>query len=286
MGLVSDILGGGGDVPEYKPYSTRSGVGRTRVRGDVITTTLDPRYQAISEALTGGLAGGMRTGMTPEELALGAAATGRGLGFLEAMGPADPFAAAETQFGRMEEILAPGREQARAELEGKLLRQGRLGSTGGARTQAALEESIEQSRRAGLVEALQQATGLQAHQAQMAGALGGLGIGVGETQFGRQMGALSGALGLEQAPLAFAQLGTSLSGQRSQHQIAQAQMEAQKMQALMGGLGGLASGFMTGGMGPLFSAGAGALTGGLNIGGYNPAAAGGGQWGTMGGLWT
>lgn len=248
MGLL-DVLGGSADLPEFKAYDTVSGVGSTDIEGDRITTSLDPRFAAISEALTGGLAGGLSSSLSPEQLAFGQQATETGAGFLQSAGQFDPFAAAETQFGRMEEILAPGRDRARESLEGRLLRQGRLGSTGGGRTQEGLETAIEQSRRSNLYDAFGQAQGVQQQQANLAQLFGGLGLGIEQGQFQQQLGGLQGALGLEQAPLAFAEFGSSLSGQRSQHQQAQAQLEAQRNQALMGMIGGVGSGLMSGGMG-------------------------------------
>ena len=266
MGLL-DVLGGGGSVPDYKAYDTVSGVGSTMVDGDRITTQLDPRFAAISEALTGGLAGGISPSLSPEQLAFGREATGAGAGFLRNLGSFDPFEAAQTQFGRMEEILAPGRERARESLEGRLLRQGRLGSTGGGRTQEGLETAIERSRQQSLYDAFGQAQGVQAQQGQLAQMLGGLGLGVEQGQFQRQMGGLQGALGLEQSPLAFAEFGSSLSGQRSQHQQAQAMADAQNMQALMGFAGGIGSGFLSSGAGFSFpSFGGGSMNTGSTAG--------------------
>ena len=263
MGGLSGLLGGGADVPDYKPYSTTSGVGSTKVVDDQITTTLDPRYQAISEQLTGGLAG-YTPGLSAGARELGAGATaGAGMFMQGAM--RDPTELGRSQFELMESILSPGRERARTSLEERLLAQGRLGSSGGALTQGALETSIEESRRKSLYDALMQGQQVQQQQAGLFNLFGQYGLGAEQAQEASLFRGLQGALGLEMAPLSYAQLGTSLSGQRSQHQQFQAQMEAQKNQALMGMVGGLASGFMTGGTSFALPA----LTGGLGLPGMD-----------------
>jgi len=247
------ILGGGATMPEYKPYSTESGVGSVAVKGDQITATLDPRYRALVDQLTGGFQ--VTPSLSQEQLGLGRQATEAGAGFLKQLGSFDPFAAAETQFGRMEEILSAGRARDRSSLEGKLLRQGRLGSTGGGVEQEALEGAIEQSRRQGLVEALGQAQGIQAQQAQLGTQLGAFGGTIEQQQLQRMLESLGSAMSVEQLPIMAGQLGATLSGQRSQHQQAKAEFDAANAGAgwgdiLAGGLtaAGTAFGGPLGGM--------------------------------------
>lgn len=84
-----------------------------------------------------------------------------GQGFLGQVGAFDPFAAAETQFNRLEAILNPAREQQRQAQESRLYAQGRLGSTGGGLEQQAFQTAIEQQRAQNLINALGQAQDIQ-----------------------------------------------------------------------------------------------------------------------------
>lgn len=233
---------GGSDIPEFTPYSTTSGVGDVRVKGDVVDISLDPRYQKIVESLTEGLARDIRPGLSREQLALGAAATQRGAGFLDELAVTDPFDIAERQFGRMEEILAPGRERRREALEARLLRQGRLGSTGGGISEEALETAIEQERRQGLVESLGLGHQVQAQQADLGTRLGAFGTDIENQQLQRLLQALGSATAVEALPTELSRVATALSGQRSQHQIAAAQDAG-------GGFGDILGGALSAGLG-------------------------------------
>lgn len=247
MGVLDDILGGG-DAPEFRPFSTTSDVGDVRVKGDVVDIRLDPRYREIVSALTGSLPGALRPSLSPEQLALGEAATARGAGFLDELGVTDPFDIAERQFARMEEILEPGRARRREDLEARLLRQGRLGSTGGGISEEALETAIEQERRTGLLESLDLGHRIQRQQAELGTQLGGFGSDIENLQLQRLLQSLGSATALEALPAELANVATTLTGQRSQHEIAAREFES-------GGFGDL--------LGGALSAGLAAYTGGL-----------------------
>jgi len=224
MGSLDSLFGGGADVPAYTPFGGTSGFGTVGFEGDRAQVTLDPRYQSAVDQLLGGFQGVSPT-LSPEQLALGTQATERGGAFLEQLGT-DPFAIAEQQFQRMEDILRPERERTRTATTEQLLAQGRLGSTGGARTQEALETAIEQSRRAGLTEAFGQAQGVQAQQAALGQQLGAFGLSTEQQQLQRMLQSLGAAQATEAMPLQLADYLSTLSGQRSQHQVAAAELES------------------------------------------------------------
>lgn len=76
----------------------------------------------------------------------------------------------------MEELMAGDRHRARQEQEAKLFAQGRLGSTGGALEQEALESAISDQQIKNMLSAMTQAQGLQSQEYnQWANALGLLG---------------------------------------------------------------------------------------------------------------
>jgi len=240
MGMLDNLFGGS-EAPAYSPYAGTSGFGSIGFEGDQAQVTLDPRYQAIVDQLLGGFQG-VSPSLSPEQLALGGRATERGGAFLDQLG-ADPFDIAEKQFQRMEDILRPERERTRTATTEQLLAQGRLGSTGGARTQEALETGIEQSRRAGLAEAFGQAQGVQAQQAQLAQQLSGFGLGIEQQQLQRMLQSLGSAQATEAMPLELANYLATLSGQRSQHQI-----EAEKLRSAGGGFGDVLGGALSAGL--------------------------------------
>lgn len=201
MGFLDDLgkgFGIGGDgvtTPEFSMIPGSYGVGGVRYEDGELKSSLDPKYQAIVDQLLG-----MRE-LSPEQQAFGTQATGAATGFLREAAATDPFDMAERQFARMEEILNPVREKERTSLEGRLLRQGRLGSTGGGETQGAFEEAIDQSRRQGLYDAFQQAQGVQRQQADLANLFGGIGRTTEQTNLDRMLAALGSATATEAMPL-------------------------------------------------------------------------------------
>jgi hypothetical protein len=60
---------------------------------------------------------------------------------ITAAGAFNPEQQAQARFARLQEVLAPGRERARNQLESRLLAQGRLDSSGGALQTQSLEEA-------------------------------------------------------------------------------------------------------------------------------------------------
>lgn len=223
MAGFSDIFGGGADVPAYQPFTGTSGLGSIDFEGDRAKVSLDPRYRDIVNQLLGGFQG-VSPSLSPEQLALGTQATQRGGAFLEQLG-ADPFDIAEKQFARMEDILRPERERTRTATSDLLLSQGRLGSTGGGRTQEAQEAGFERSRRAGLAEAFGQAQGVQAQQAQLGQQLGAFGLSTEQQQLQRMLQSLGAAQATEAMPLQLAEYLANISGQRSRHQLGAAELE-------------------------------------------------------------
>lgn len=185
-------------MSEFSPFGIQSGIGGVSFQDGQATTSLDPRLQGMSNQLFG-----------------------LGQGFLGQLGSFDPMQATEQQFGLMESILNPGRERTRSSLQDQLLATGRLGSTGGGRTQEGLETSIEQSRRQGLYDAFGQAQQTQQH-------LAGLGGGL-----------LQQGLGIEQMPLGLIGMGGQLGGLKSQADIARARMIMGEGEAKAGQIGGM-----------------------------------------------
>ena len=201
-GIAGGLMGGGGGgskgrktVPLIR-HVRGGGLFDTSVHKRSGQIALSPEVQAYQQAMLGQAGQYAGMGADPRVAAMGGQALGAGQGFLgQAMQPAlrgagavggafgtlgqafDPFGAAETQFQRLESILEPGRERQREAQEARLFAQGRLGATGGALEQQALEESIEASRRANLAEALGQAQSLQQQELARAGVLGQLGLG-------------------------------------------------------------------------------------------------------------
>lgn len=227
--------------------------------GGMAMATLDPRYAQISQLLSGQAGGflgesgmeqpsgiplyqrGIQQALPFFQQASQIGSQSPGAGFLSQLNQFDPYQAAETQFGRLEDILNPARERTRGSLEARLLSQGRLGSTGGTLQQEGLETAIDQSRRQGLFDAFGQAqqtqqnllglgTGLNQQQMQraaqlqqlglgQAGFLTGAGAGIEGLGLGRQqsmqqlgLGALQGSTGLERMPLELLNLGGAFGG--------------------------------------------------------------------------
>lgn len=162
-GLAAGALGaamGGGQGPgpttqTYQPYLTNisgGGLFNTAFGPGGATINLSPEMQAIQSGLFSQAQGLSPLQQQYQQL---------GQGFLGQVGAFDPFAAAETQFNRLEAILAPGREQQRQAQESRLYSQGRLGSTGGGLEQQAFQQAIENQRAMNLVNALGQAQDIQ-----------------------------------------------------------------------------------------------------------------------------
>ena len=143
---------------------------------------------------------------------------GAGRGFLDQLNMFDPNQATSARFDQLEALLEPKRQQQRQAQEAQLLRQGRLGSTGGSLQQQALEEAFSQQQLQNLLSASGEARAQQQN-------LLGLGTGLGQEAFGRASGLTN--LGISQGGM-FTSAGGQLSGMGGQ------------LGSLYGQLGGLA----------------------------------------------
>jgi len=195
--ILGDALGGGGDSSQQSQQQMRNisggGLFDTTGAGQIALT---PEMQAIQQGLFAQAGGQDRFQQQAGQL---------GQQFLGQVGSTDPFATAQTQFGRMEDILAPQRDQERMAQESRLFSQGRLGSTGGAQQQQALESAFLQQQQQGLYDALGQGQAIQGQQIER-------GAFLGQMPLSQQTQALNNLLGIQTG--ATQQLGqTALGGQ-------------------------------------------------------------------------
>jgi len=171
---------------------------------------LTPEMQAIQDqfgAQAGQFAGQGQTALGQQAGALG----GQFLGAINA----DPYAAAQSQFNQMDSILNTGRQRQREALEGRLLKQGRLGSSGGALQQEGLESAIEQSRQKGLYDSLQQSQAMQMQQANMGQTLGMFGQQQQDVGFNQAQARLGAMQGIDQAGLNYLNMGGAFGGRQA-----------------------------------------------------------------------
>ena len=195
----------------FNPWDVSGAFGRAQFEDGGVQTYLTPEMKAIQDQYiqqAGQFAGQGQT-------ALGAQAGALGEQFLGGI-QADPFAAAETQFGRMEEILNPARQRQREALEGRLLKQGRLGSTGGTLQQEGLETAIDQSSSQNLAAALAQSQGLQQQQSALGTQLGLFGQQQQDVDFNQAQARLGGVQGFDQSALQYLNVGAGLGGRQMQ----------------------------------------------------------------------
>jgi len=75
----------------------------------------------------------------------------------------NPLSYTQDQYGMLQELLRPQQEKAVSDMESRLFAQGRLGSTGGALQQQAVQDAINQQNLQAAMQAQQ--SGLQAQQA-------------------------------------------------------------------------------------------------------------------------
>jgi len=262
--ILGDVMGGGkGETTTTAQTPTPIDISG----GGLFDTTgagqinLTPEMQAIQQGLFAQAGGQDRFQQQAGQL---------GQQFLGQVGSTDPFATAQTQFGRMEDILAPQRDQERMAQESRLFSQGRLGSTGGAQQQQALESAFLQQQQQGLYDALAQGQAIQGQQISQ-------GLALGQTPLSQQTQALNNLLGIQTGATQQLEVGGTLGG------VTQAKTTPG---VTAGGL--LGGGLMESG-GELFGAGMkGLFSGGDYMnpasGAFNPAAfqTGGGA----GGTWT
>lgn len=106
----------------------------------------------------------------------------------------DPFEAGEQFYQQMQPFFQEEEDKARTDLETRLLAQGRLGSTGGAEQQRALEEAIQKSR------AQRRTTGFTQAQSLI------------DTLLGRERGDIAQSVGLLDVPIQQANVGRGVGG--------------------------------------------------------------------------
>ena len=210
-GTMQGAAGAAGQAAAFNPYGVQGAFGTTSFDGNQANIQLSPQMQQIQDLYGQQALGFAGQGQT----ALGTQAGALGQQFLGGI-QADPFQAAETQFGRMEAILNPSRERQRESLEARLLKQGRLGSTGGALQQEGLETAIDQSRQQGLVNALQQSQALQMQQAGLGQQLGLFGQQQQDVGFNQAQARLGGMQGIDSQMLDYLRIGGALGGQGAQ----------------------------------------------------------------------
>ena len=198
---------------KFKPYDVSGAFGQGIIDADTGQASFEmtPEMQQIQDlyqqqALT--YAG-------QDQTAIGQQAGALGQDFLGQIN-ADPYAAAESQFSRMEDILNPARQRQREALESRLLRQGRLGSTGGSLQQQGLETGIEESRRRGLFDALSQSQQMQQNQSNMGTKLGLFGQQQEDVGFQKAQGRLGGIANVDAQALDYLRLGSALGGRQAQ----------------------------------------------------------------------
>tara|TARA_R110000824_G_scaffold241589_2_gene430362 strand:- start:16969 stop:17784 length:816 start_codon:yes stop_codon:yes gene_type:complete len=107
---------------------------------------------------------------------------------------ADPFQAANTLYNQQQEYWQPREDQARSDLETRLMAQGRLGGTGGQRQYGELEESILSQQNQRQTQAFSQSQALI------------------DNLLGREAGDIGQAVGLLDVPLQLANTGMGIGG--------------------------------------------------------------------------
>ena len=141
----------------------------------------------------------------------------------------DPFAAGELFYQQQQPYFQEEEDRQRTNLETRLLAQGRLGGTGGAQEQRALEEAI------GASQAQRRTAGFNRAQALI------------DTLLGRERGDLATATGLLDIPLQYANVGRGIGGTLGQVAASglASQAASQGLLAAVQGTGNpLASGLM------------------------------------------
>lgn len=182
---------------QYQLPTMSTGFGGYNVTPEGVSTYLSPEYQAAANQL-----------MQASQGALGQAQQAYG-----ALGSFDPYQAAEMQFQRLESILNPERQRQQEALQSQLYAQGRLGSTGGALSEQAYNQAVQQQQSQNLYNAF-----LQAQQTQQN--LAGLGQGL----FGTALQGIGGAGQIEQMPLSTLGYGMQYGGQQQAGRQAAANM--------------------------------------------------------------
>lgn len=236
--LGGGLLGGNTpdapQVPNFNPMSVYGPLGKAEFRGGGLRLALSPEMMNVQKQLFASMAGGP-TNLSPAQqqliaqstmagnnlFGMGNQAAQMGQGFLQSAGTTDPNQIASEQFSRMQALLAPQREQAMLGQENRLLRQGLLTSSGGARQMGELFKANRMQDLSLANQALQQGldtqgqlfsrglTGLQAGAGLYGTGIGFLQAPTQQEQLSRQnyMQSLAGIQGLGQGLFNQANLG-------------------------------------------------------------------------------
>lgn len=169
-------------LSDFNLPTTTTGMGTAGMVDGQLQAQLDPRFAGQSQALLN-----------------------QATGAFGQLSSFDPNVAAQEQFSRLESLMAPERQAQQMGLESRLFSQGRLGSTGGAGEQQALQSAIQQQQSANAIGAFEQAMqrqqqlqgmGLQAlqgagqlEQMPLQNLQAGLGVGQADAAAGARQGA-------------------------------------------------------------------------------------------------
>lgn len=118
LGVAGSLFGGKGESASFNPMNITTGFGSVKNVDGGLTTSLDPRFQGLSDQLEG-----VSSGL-----------------FGQLQG--DPRIAANDLFAQAMGMAAPEQARARASNDAKLFARGQLGSTGGGLQTQGLEQGI------------------------------------------------------------------------------------------------------------------------------------------------
>lgn len=196
---------------QFNPYNVTGPGGRATFDGNQANVALSPEMQAYSDSL-GARAEGLFSNPTN-----GASrrATHAGNRAFAELGDFDPLAAAEGQFNKLESILEPGRDKARAGLESRLFSQGRLDSTGGAAQMGEFEAAIEQERQRNLYNSWDQAQATQTSMINNATGLSQFGFNMEGGLFDRGLQSVDAQRQLHADALRLMEMGGQLGGMQA-----------------------------------------------------------------------
>jgi len=201
------------EAAEFDPYNVQGLFGQAIFDQDAGTARFDPSQ--FTSGITGALQDPVQGLIGQRQTDIGRLAQQGATGFLSQALTTDPFDVAQQRFGQLESILSPGRERQREALESRLLRQGRLGSTGGSLQQEGLETAIEQSRQQGLFDIFNQAQAQQQSQIGLGQQLGLFGQQQQEVGLGQALNRLKALGDIEAQQRASIDLGGVLGGRQS-----------------------------------------------------------------------
>lgn len=198
---------------KFDPYNVTGafGTGTFNPEDNTAQVNLSPEMQAIQnqyQQQAGQFAGQGQTD-------IGALAGQGALGFMQGGMQADPTALAQSQFDKMQTMLAPSRGRSQEALESRLLQQGRLGSTGGGVQQGAQQEAFGQQDQQMMLNALQQGRADQQAQLGLGQQLGMFGQQQQDVGFNQAQARLGGMQGIDQQALSYLNMGSALGGRQA-----------------------------------------------------------------------